>query len=306
MANQLTFGVFGRPPKDLVGALPEARQFSSLVPGSESLATCEPLSLSGFTMLASPGTIERRYQLALALRALKENAPLVVLSPKDKGGSRLAKELREFGCEPEEEAKSHHRICRVNRPAELQNLEETIAAGAPRLAADLELWTQPGIFSWDRLDQGSALLLEQLPEFSGRGADLGCGLGVLSRTILRSRSVKHLTLLEIDGRAVDCARKNITDGRVSFLWADLRRTNEIAKESLDFIVTNPPFHDGGQEDQSLGQEFVRKAAEWLKPDGKFWIVANRHLAYEALLHSLFSSSRAVVEAGGFKIYEAKK
>ena len=38
------------------------------------------------------GTLERRYALALILRALKPGAPLTALAPKEKGGSRLGKE----------------------------------------------------------------------------------------------------------------------------------------------------------------------------------------------------------------------
>ena len=45
---------------------------------------------------------------------------------------------------------------------------------------------------------GTALLLETLPPLSGRGADLGCGLGILARAVLASEAVTALTLLDID------------------------------------------------------------------------------------------------------------
>ena len=72
------------------------------------------------------------------------------------------------------------------------------------------------------------------------------------------------------------------------------------------MVTNPPFHDGGAEDQSLGQAFIRQAAEALRPGGILWLVANRHLPYEAALTTLFRRVTPKVEASGYKIYEALK
>ena len=52
---------------------------------------------------------------------------------------------------------------------------------------------------------------------------------------------------------------------------------------------NPPFHDGGTEDQALGQAFIRRAAEALRPGGTLWLVANRHLPYEATLSAAFKT-----------------
>ena len=52
--------------------------------------------LAGMAMAALPGTVERLYTLAQALRALKPGAPLTVMAPKTKGGNRIAKELGAF------------------------------------------------------------------------------------------------------------------------------------------------------------------------------------------------------------------
>ncbi|MFX7507109.1 hypothetical protein ABTJ37_22595, partial [Acinetobacter baumannii] len=73
-------------------------------------------------VLAPPGTLERRYVLALALKALKPEAVLVALAPKDKGGARLRRELEDLGCAVGETARRHHRICEVARPANLDGL----------------------------------------------------------------------------------------------------------------------------------------------------------------------------------------
>jgi 16S rRNA (guanine1207-N2)-methyltransferase len=89
-----------------------------------------------------------------------------------------------------------------------------------------------------------------LPPLKGAGADLGCGFGALSTVVLRVAAVTALRLVEVDRRAVEAAKRNVDDARAGFDWADVR-TLEGAGD-LNFIVSNPPFHDGGDEDRRLG------------------------------------------------------
>jgi 16S rRNA (guanine1207-N2)-methyltransferase len=101
------------------------------------------------------------------------------------------------------------------------------------------------------------------------------------------------------------ARRNVGDPRAVFRWADIR-SSEASLSRLDFVVMNPPFHDGGTEDQSLGQSFIARASEALRPGGTLWLTANAHLPYEAPLKAAFKAVTPKASAGGYKIYEARK
>jgi 16S rRNA (guanine1207-N2)-methyltransferase len=147
--------------------------------------------------------------------------------------------------------------------------------------------------------------MEQLPPLSGRGADLGCGLGILSHAALHSDAVTDMTLIDIDRRAIEMAYRNVGDERASFKWHDVRQPMPDLNE-LDFIIMNPPFHDTGVEDHGLGKAFVRAAANLLKKGGVAWIVANRHLPYEQDLNTQFKSFDQIHDASGFKIIKAIK
>ena len=254
-------------------------------------------------MLAPPGVLERRYTLAHALRVLAPGGRLTALAPKDRGGQRLPKELAEFGCAVDQASRRHHRVCIAARPEQPAGLGEAIAAGGPQMPPALGLWSQPGVFSWDRPDPGSRMLLRHVPTLAGTGADFGCGVGLLTLKVLESAAVRRISLVDIDRRAVDAARRNVTDPRAEFAWGDLRHN---ALRDLDFVVMNPPFHDGGAEDRGLGEAFIRRAAASLRPGGVCWLVANRHLPYEAHLKTLFASARLAEQADGFKIYEAHR
>lgn len=299
----MTAYLYGRPPA-VFDPPTDAIQTSPLIPGSARLEDVAFEAATAVTMLAPPGAVERRYVLALALQALEVGGRLDVVAPKDKGGSRLAKELADFGVVGEATSKAHHKRFRAGRPAQITGIEAALDAGGPQHSPSLKAWTQPGIFAWDRLDPGSALLIDHLPQMSGQGADLGCGFGALSRAVLTSAAVTSVALIDLDRRAIEAARRNVEDSRARFEWADLRTVPDTG--TLDFVVSNPPFHLAGEESRSLGQAFVRKAAAMLRRGGVAWIVANRHLPYEAELNAAFGRVRLVTEAGGYKLFEAIK
>ena len=295
--------LYGSPPLELHQRSASETQTSPLSLGSQPLEALAPGSLDEAVVLAPPGVVERRYVLALALRALKPGATLVAMAPKERGGSRLKKELEAFGCVVEESARRHHRICHVERPTALTGIDQAIAEGAPRLVPHLGLWSQPGVFSWDRIDPGTAALIAALPPLSGAGADLGCGVGVLAHAVLASPAVTRLHLIDIDRRAIDCARRNLDDPRVDLVWGD---ASSATLEGLDFVVMNPPFHDAGWETKALGQRFIQAAAAALRRGGTLWMVANLHLPYEAVLEPLFTRVERRGSSGPYKVFEARK
>ena len=297
--------VYTRPLADLIETPADAVELSPLSPGAAALEEQVDASFDQITILAPGGVLERRYVLAQALRILKPGGRLTALAAKDKGGARLARELSAFGATVQESARRHHRFCHLVRPTRLEGLDVAIAAGEPQFSVQMSLWTQPGVFSWDRPDPGSALLLRHLPSLAGVGADFGSGVGLLARAVLQNPAVQHLTLIDIDRRAIEAARRNVGDPRAALVWGDVRR-DVLGPKSLDFVVMNPPFHDRGVEDRDLGAAFIKCAAEALKPKGVCWLVANRHLPYEALLTPLFPRARQVIQADGYKVYEARR
>jgi 16S rRNA (guanine1207-N2)-methyltransferase len=164
------------------------------------------------------------------------------------------------------------------------------------------LFSQPGVFSADRPDRGTVMLAEALPgKLPGRMADFGAGVGVLSLAVLAREGVRSLDLIEAERLALDCARLNVTDERARFLWEDVTAG---ARGPYDGIVMNPPFHQGRTAEPRLGQAFLEAAAKGLTPSGQLWVVANRHLPYEAPLQGLFRQVEEIGGDAGFKLLHA--
>jgi len=298
-------GVYGFPLAELAAAPPLAIQTSPLVAGSERLEDLKDASLGRMVVAAPAGVLERRYVLAHALRAVAAEGEVVALAPKTRGGARLRGELEAFGCAVRETARRHHRICHAGRPKILVGVSDALEQGALQLAPRLGLWSQPGVFSWDRLDPGSALQIESLPPLAGAGADLGCGVGVLALAALAHPAVTSMTLIDIDRRGIEAARRNVADARAHFLHRDARIPDATLTE-LDFVVMNPPFHAAGMEDRGLGLALVGAAAAMLKRGGVLRMVSNLALSYEPTLMSYFRSVRILAQKGGYRIYEAVK
>ncbi len=166
-------------------------------------------------------------------------------------------------------------------------------------------WTAPGVFSADGVDLASALLVDVLPDNLGAEvADLGAGWGFLSAHILTRPKVKTLHLVEAGHMALECARHNVTDDRAVFHWEDA--TEWQPPHRMDAVVMNPPFHTGRAAEPQIGQAFVAAAARMLSGQGDLWMVANRHLPYEAELKKRFAQ---VAELGGdarFKLFHATR
>ena len=178
------------------------------------------------------------------------------------------------------------------------------AAPAPA-RADHGFYTTAGVFSEGAIDKGSALLVAALPDkLKGRVADFGAGWGYLAEAILQRADIKHLDLIEAEALALECARLNITNGRAAFHWAD--ETTFKAETPYDTVIMNPPFHQGRAGDPSLGQAFITAAARNLKPQGHLWMVANRHLPYEAHLQATFKEVSEVNGNAAFKIFHASR
>jgi 16S rRNA (guanine1207-N2)-methyltransferase len=165
--------------------------------------------------------------------------------------------------------------------------------------------TAPGVFSADGIDPASALLLKTLPDRLGPCvADLGAGWGYLSAEILMRGGITSLHLVEADNAALTCARLNVTQSQAHFHWSDA--VSWTAPEPIDTVVMNPPFHTSRSADPTLGQGFITSAARNLTRNGTLWMVANRHLPYEATLNEHFAQVGEIAGDNRFKVFQASR
>jgi len=200
-------------------------------------------------------------------------------------------------------SKSHGKLFWLRRPRDLP--EAVLGWIAEPQQVDGGYQTLPGMFSADGPDAGSELLIALLPQLKGRVADFGAGWGYLAGEVLAEQeAITAMDLVEADWAALQAAMVNVADDRAQYLWADV--TTFTPDDRYDAVISNPPFHTGRAAEPALGQAFIAAAARALKPGGQFFMVANRHLPYEATLKEHFATGTLLAELGGYKLYQAGK
>lgn len=238
---------------------------------------------------------------------------LLVAQHNDAGSKRCQQNLAQIAGEVQAMSKHHSRVFwAVKDPAKpwKEDLLETWRQGAQmRRVLEGRFWSRPGLFSWNRIDEGSALLAQTLPaDLSGAVAELGCGWGFLADHLLRTcHDIDSLDVYDADAECFECVRRNVgvipTRVKAKPHWSDV--TAGIGSQRYDAIVMNPPFHEGKQTDAVFGLKFIASAAQALRTGGELWLVANRQLPYENLLAETFSSVEKKVETGAFKVLHAR-
>lgn len=164
--------------------------------------------------------------------------------------------------------------------------------------------TGAGTFSADGIDPGSQLLADALPQdLPAKMADLGAGWGFLSAAVLARNGVETLHMVEADAAALAMARFNVTDPRAQAHWVDA--TTFVPPTSVGGVIMNPPFHTGRSAQPALGLAFIAAAARILSPRGHLWMVANRHLPYDAPLAETFAEVTLLTQTPSFKVWHAR-
>ena len=257
-----------------------------------------------------------RALFARAFERCKDGGTVVAAAANDAGAKSAEADFRRLAGLSGSLSKHHCRVFWARNDSAARAaalLAQWRGLDAPRRIAAPELpgggfLSRPGVFAWDRIDPASALLAAHLPgDLQGHGADLGAGWGYLSiESLRRNPRIQALDLYEADARALELARSNLADAGASaaldFLWHDVATG---LPRRYDFIVTNPPFHARDRIDRpELGQRFIEVAAQALRPGGRLYLVANRHLPYEAALAAQFAQVRVLAQAQGFKAVEA--
>jgi 16S rRNA (guanine1207-N2)-methyltransferase len=245
--------------------------------------------------------------VARGFEALAPGGLLVVAGAKSDGVDSLARQVGRALPLEGSFVKAHGRVVWLRRP---EALPEPVAAWArdAALARNADgFLTAPGMFSPEHADPGSRRLAAHLPgRLSGRVAELGAGWGWLAQAALdASPGIAALDLYEAEALALDAARTNLADPRLGFHWSDATGLGP-GVPPYDWVIMNPPFHQGRAGEPDLGAAFIVAAARILKPAGRLLLVANRQLPYEATLAARFRRWEKLAEDGAYKVLLAER
>jgi len=182
-----------------------------------------------------------------------------------------------------------------------RTIEEQLKGSTYRFISDA------GVFSKKGVDYGSKVLIDAM-EFSPGAEilDVGCGYGPMGLTAARMVKDGHVTMVDVNSRAVELAKENaLLNGitNVSIMESDL--FTAVKGKSFDVILTNPPIRAGKETVHAIFEQ----AYEHLREGGALWVVIQKKQGAPSAkekLTDLFGDVQEVTKDKGYRIFKALK
>ena len=247
------------------------------------------------------------YVLHNVLSRLKPGASIFLVGEKKGGVERAAKQLQPYGSTIKLDSARHCQMWQLisSLQPELKPLESWVqeySVSTPK--GDLSICALPGVFSQNKLDVGTAVLLPYLSQVtSGKIADFGCGAGVISAYLAKLNPKNRIFSLDVDAFALASTQLTFEKNNLLPEQLEIKAVSGIedAPLFLHAIVSNPPFHQGIHTDYNASENLCKTSRRHLKSGGELWLVANRFLNYPILIEQSFGQCSTKADQQGFKV-----
>lgn len=168
-------------------------------------------------------------------------------------------------------------------------------------------YTDAGVFSKDRIDRGTDLLINSMEIKPGdRVLDMGCGYGPIGIVAGYLNPTGQIVMVDINQRAVQLARKNLAVNGIDN--ADVLVSDGfsgLAGTSFDKILMNPPLRAG----KKVVYQLVEEAHERLARDGALYTVARTKQGAKSLankIEDIFGNVEIVDRGSGYRVHRGFK
>ena len=170
----------------------------------------------------------------------------------------------------------------------------------------VSLYSDNGVFSKNKLDEGSRILIETLLplNLTGKILDLGCGYGPIGLSIGLCSPSASITLADVNPRAVALCKKNAEllnlSDRVTCLQSDIYSNVE---GKFNAIISNPPIRAGKRVTYTMYKE----AKEHLVSGGQFYFVIRKAQGASSAsqyVKEVFGNITLLARSKGYHIYKA--
>ncbi len=172
------------------------------------------------------------------------------------------------------------------------------------------LYSRPGVFSWDHLDEATSVLAGVMRIDPGESVlDLGCGAGALGIAAAMLSQTGRVVMADADVEAVRSATRGAQAAGLTnaeTMVSDVGTALIASGSRFDVVVMNPPFHAGKATDLALPLRFIDDAWQVLNDGGRMYLVANRTLPYETAIRQRFGNFSTTHDGPRFKVVSATR
>ena len=167
---------------------------------------------------------------------------------------------------------------------------------------EVPLLSANGVFSGDRLDLGTSVLLREspIPEGNPRLLDLGCGYGPIALALALNCPGARVDAVDVNDRALQLCRDNAVALAVADRVSVLRAEDADPAARYDEIWSNPPIRIGKE---ALHQLLLHWLAR-LTPAGTARLVVSKNLGADTLQRWLLDQGyqcTRTASAKGFRV-----
>lgn len=173
------------------------------------------------------------------------------------------------------------------------------------------LITDNGVFSKDRVDYGSDVLIKTFlkahpPGPSKRIADVGCGYGPIGLMIAKVSPHHTITMLDVNHRALTLVEKNKKLNDIeNVIVKESNALTAVENESLDFVLTNPPIRAGKETVHRIFEQAFYK----LDANGELFVVIQKKQGMPSAkkkMEALFGNVEVLNKDKGYYILRSIK
>lgn len=246
---------------------------------------------------------------------LKPNGRLMVVGENKGGIKSVPKQLEKFGDLVNKIDSAKHCAlvtCAVTSPPTSFDIN---AFGVVRTykvnALELKVYSLPGVFGHKQFDPGTQLLLqkfsepEELRKMRGKLYDFACGTGIIGSYFKKANPKLKVTMSDVSALAVYCSNQTL---RINGLEAEVVASDGMQEihQHFEYIVSNPPFHDGLKNEYGITLEFIKNAHAKAIRGSRFTMVANRFLPYPEHIEKTFFKFNTLCKTNKFCVYQGLK
>lgn len=172
---------------------------------------------------------------------------------------------------------------------------------------DFTFATDAAVFSKDKVDKGTRLLIEQLPlPAAGDVLDLGCGYGPVGLAAAACSPHVHVLLVDVNERAVRLAAANAhRNGLTNVTVRAGDGFAAVGAERFELIASNPPIRAG----KGVIYPWVEQAYEHLLPGGQLLLVARTNQGAKSLARKVadvFGRCDEAAKGAGYRVLRASR
>ena len=145
------------------------------------------------------------------------------------------------------------------------------------------VYSDNGVFSKDKFDYGTRLLLDSIDisKLSGNVLDLGCGIGVVGIILGTINKNINIDMIDINDRALSLVRDNLTLNKVKANVFSSDVYSNVNKK-YDYIITNPPI----RAVQEVVRKFLLGGYDYLNDNGILYFVMRKDHGVKSMIKEL--------------------